>query len=94
MSSDLSTIEKSVEEIQIDLMAEKVMSAIVHDSSTRALQASPLTARRSGPSRTMTKKIIKHHEDLANMKLISSVLPDYIPLLVGAVSHDNVPRYF
>jgi hypothetical protein len=39
-----------MEEIMIDLMAEKVMSAGAQDSSTRGVQASPSTARRSGPS--------------------------------------------
>jgi hypothetical protein len=28
------------------------------------------------------------------MKLIPSILPDYIPPLVGGVSRDSVPRYF
>jgi hypothetical protein len=31
---------------------------------------------------------------LANAKLIPSILPDYIPPLAGAVSHDSVPRDF
>jgi hypothetical protein len=38
-------LEKSVEEILIDLMAEKVMSVGIHASSMGGLQASPLTAR-------------------------------------------------
>jgi hypothetical protein len=50
MSDELSTIEKSYEEILIDLMVEKVMSAGAQASSTRGLQASPSTAHRSGPS--------------------------------------------
>jgi hypothetical protein len=91
---ELSTVEKSVEEILIDLMAEKVMSAGVQASSTRGLQASPSTARRSGPSRTATEKRSKHHDDLANAKLIPSVLPDYIPPLAGTVSRDSIPRDF
>jgi hypothetical protein len=45
MSGDLSAVEKSVEEILIDLMAEKVMFAGVQASSMRGLQASPSTAR-------------------------------------------------
>jgi hypothetical protein len=36
----------------------------------------------------------KHHDNLANAKQIPSVLPNYIPPLAGAVSHDNVSRYF
>jgi hypothetical protein len=94
MSSEHSVVEKSVEEILIDLMAEKVMSAGAHASLTRGLQASPSTAHRYGPSQTATKKISKHCDDLANAKLISSILPDYIPRLAGAVSHDSVPRDF
>jgi hypothetical protein len=50
MSGDLSTVDKSVEEILIDLMAEKFMSAGVQASSMGGLQASPLTERRSEPS--------------------------------------------
>jgi hypothetical protein len=50
MSGERSAVEKSVEEILIDLMAEKVMSAGVQASSTGGLQASPSTGRRSGPS--------------------------------------------
>jgi hypothetical protein len=50
MSSDLSAVEKSVEEIFIDLMVEKVLSIGVHASSTRGVKASPSTARRYGPS--------------------------------------------
>jgi hypothetical protein len=94
MSGDLSAVEKSIEEILIDLMDEKVMSTGVQASSMRGLQASPSTARRSGPSRTVTEKRSKHRDDLANAKLIPSVLPDYIPPLAGAVSRDNVLRDF
>lgn len=45
MSGDLTAVEKSVEEIFIDLMDEKVMSVGVQASSTVGLQASPPTAR-------------------------------------------------
>jgi hypothetical protein len=37
---------------------------------------------------------MKHHDDLANAKLIPYILHDYIPPLVGVVSRDNVPREF
>jgi hypothetical protein len=94
MSSDLSAVEKSVEEILIDLMAEKVMSTGAHASSTRGLQASPSTAHRSGPSQTATEKQSKHRDDLENVKLIPSILPNYIPPLAGVVSRDSVPRDF
>jgi hypothetical protein len=94
MSSDLSAVEKSVEEILIDLMDEKVMSAGIQASSTRGLQESPSTRCQSVPSRTTTEKRTKHHDDLVNAKQILSVLPDYILPLAGAVSHDNVSRDF
>jgi hypothetical protein len=45
MSGEHNAVEKSVEEILIDLMVEKVMSTRVQASSTRGLQASPSTAR-------------------------------------------------
>jgi hypothetical protein len=66
MSGDFSAVEKSIEEILIDLMAEKVMSTGAQASSTRGVQASPSTARRSGPSRTTTEKQSKHRDDLEN----------------------------
>jgi hypothetical protein len=97
MSGDLSTIEKSIEEILIDLMAEKVMFVGVHASSKGGLQASPSTARRSsrsGPSRTVIEKRSKHRDDLANAKLIPSIFLDYIPPLGCAVSRDIIPRDF
>jgi hypothetical protein len=94
MSDELSAIEKCVEEVLIDLMAEKVMSAGIQASSTRGVQASPSTARGSGPSRAAAEKRTKHRDDLVNVKLIPTILPDYIPPLAGAVSRDSVPRDF
>jgi hypothetical protein len=58
------------------------------------VQASPSTAHGSGPSRAATEKRTKHRDDLANAKLIPSILPDYIPPLAGVVSRDSVPRDF
>jgi hypothetical protein len=94
MSNEISAAEKAVEEIIIDLMAEKVMSTCIQASSTRGVQASPSTACGSGPSRAMTEKQTKHCDDLANAKLIPSILPEYIPPLAGVVSHDSFPRDF
>jgi hypothetical protein len=94
MSGDFSVVEKFVEEILIDLMAEKAMSAGAQASSTRGVQASPSTAHRSGPSRTATEKRTKNRDELANVKLIPSIMSDYIPPLAGAVSHDSVLRDF
>jgi hypothetical protein len=53
MSNDLSAIEKSMDDIMIYLMYDKVMFARVQASSMGGLQASPSNARRSsrsGPS--------------------------------------------
>jgi hypothetical protein len=47
LNSDLSAVKKWIEEILVDLMAEKVMSTGVQASSMTGLQASPSTARRS-----------------------------------------------
>lgn len=88
MSGEHSALEKSVEEILIDLMDEKFMYVGIQASSMGGLQASPSTRRRS--SRTVTKKIRKHCDDLANAKQIPTVLSDYIPSLAGAVSCDSV----
>jgi hypothetical protein len=40
MLDELSAAEKIVEEVLIDLMVEKVMSAIIQASSTRGVQSS------------------------------------------------------
>jgi hypothetical protein len=86
---------KVVEEVLIDLMTERVMSMStgVQASSTRGLPASPSTAR-AGPSRPSDEKRTKHRDDLANAKLIPTILPTYIPPLSGAINRDSVPRDF
>jgi hypothetical protein len=91
MSDELRAAEKIVEEVLIDLMTERVMYeramfASIQVSSARGLQASLSTARRAGSSRPSTEKRTKHRDDLANAKLISTIFPDYIPPLAGAVS--------
>jgi hypothetical protein len=58
------------------------------------VKASPSTTCGSGPSRATTEKRTKHRDDLVNVKLIPSILPDYIPPLAGVVSHDSVLRDF
>jgi hypothetical protein len=40
------------------------------------------------------KKRIKNRDDLENVKLIPTILPDYIPPLASAVSCDSVPGDF
>jgi hypothetical protein len=91
MSGEPSALEKSVEEILVELMAERVMSVGIQASSTGGLQASPSTGRRSSHA---TEKRSKHRDDLANAKQIPSVLPDYIPPLAGMVNRDSIPRDF
>jgi hypothetical protein len=94
MSDELSAAEKVIEEVLIDLMAEKVMSVGIQASSTRGVQASLSTAHGSRPSRPAAEKRTKHRDDLENVKLIPTILPDYILPLAGAVSRDSVPRDF
>jgi hypothetical protein len=94
MSGELNAVEKSMEEILIDLIAEKVIYAGAQASSMKGLQASPLNACQSGPSQIAIEKRRKHRDDLVNAKLIPSILTDYILPLAGTVSHDSVPRDF
>jgi hypothetical protein len=96
MSNELIVVEKIVEEVLIDLMTERVMSMSmgVQASSTRGLPASPSTDRGAEPSQPSDEKRTKHRDDLENAKLISTILPAYIPALSGAVNRDSVPRDF
>jgi hypothetical protein len=91
MSGEQTELEKSVEEVLKKFMADRAMSEGVQASSTRGLQASPSTARRSSRANPVTEKRSKHHDDLANAKQIPSILPDYIPPLAGVVNRDNIP---
>jgi hypothetical protein len=80
MSDELNAVEKVVEEVLIDLMAERVMSerrmsAGVQASSMGGVQASPSTSHGAGPSRTTTKTRTKHRDDIANAKLIPRIFP-------------------
>jgi hypothetical protein len=59
--------------------------------STRVLQASPSTQCHSGHVNPTTEQRSKHHDDLANGKKISLILPEYIPPLVGTVNRDRIP---
>jgi hypothetical protein len=65
MLGEHNMLEKSVEDILIDLMAEKFMYAGIHASSIGGLKEYPSTGRRSGH---VAKKRRKHHDDLANLK--------------------------
>lgn len=96
MSAEFSASEKVVEEVLIDLMNERVMSMYVgvQASSTRMVQASSSIARGAGPSRPSAEKRTKHKDDLANAKLILTILPDYILPMAGMVDRDSVPHDF
>jgi hypothetical protein len=94
MSDEINVVEKSVEKVLIDLMAKKVMSIGIQASSMRGVQASPSTTHGSRPSQVAAEKRTKHRDDLANAKLIPTILLNYIPPLADAVSHDSVPRDF
>jgi hypothetical protein len=69
------------------------MSTGVQASSTRGVQASPSTAR-ARTSRASVERRTKHKDDIANEKLVPSILPAYIPPLSGEINRDSVPRYF
>jgi hypothetical protein len=75
-------------------MAETVMSMGVQASSSRGVQASPPTSRRSESSHTADEKRTKHRDDLVNAKLIPSILPDYILPLAGTVNRESFSRDF
>jgi hypothetical protein len=83
MSGEPSELEKFVEEVLKNLLADRPISEGVQASSTRGLQASPSTGRRSGRVNPVTKQQSKHHGDLSNVKQIPSILPEYIPPLAG-----------
>jgi hypothetical protein len=91
MSGEPSTLEKFVEEILVEIMAERVMFVRIQALSTGGLQASPSTRRRSSHA---TENRRKYHDDLANAKQISSVLLEYLWPLVGTVNRDSIPREF
>jgi hypothetical protein len=96
MSNEFSAAKKVVEEFLIDLMIEQVMSMSsgIQASSMRGLQTSPSTAHGAGSSRPLAEKRTKHKDDLANAKLILTILPDKIPPLAGMVNRDSVPSDF
>jgi hypothetical protein len=94
MLDEPSAAKKVVEQFLINLMDEKLMSAGIQVSSMRGAQASPSNPHRYGPSQPTVKKRTKHRDDLVNVNLILTILPDYISPLVGVMSCDNVSREF
>jgi hypothetical protein len=75
------------------VLSERRMSMGVQASSTRGVQASPSTAR-AGTSQARAERRTKHKDDIANAKLVPSILPAYIPPLSGELNRDSVSRYF
>jgi hypothetical protein len=59
----------------------------------RGVQASPSTSR-VGTSQAGAEIRTKHKDNMANVKLVPSILPAYIPPLSGAIDRDSVPRDF
>jgi hypothetical protein len=94
MSGEPNELEKFVEEVLKKLMADRPISKGVQASSTSELQASPLTGHHYGRVNPGTKQRSKHRDDLANVKQILLILPEYIPPLAGDVNCDNIPQYF
>jgi hypothetical protein len=72
MLDKLSIAKKSVEEVLINLMIERVMlmSTNVQESSTRGLPSSSLTTRGVRPSRSSNEKRTKNKDDIEKYKLI------------------------
>jgi hypothetical protein len=98
MSDELTAVEESVIEVLLDLMTERViskrgMSIGFQSSSTRGVQAFPSTAR-AGTSRAGAERRNKNKDNIANAKLVPSILPAYIPPLSGVINRDSVPRDF
>jgi hypothetical protein len=96
MSDKLTVVEESETKIFLNLMTERVMSERgvsigIQASSTRGLSASPSTAHRARPSH---ERKTKHKDDLANAKLIMSILPTYLSPLSDTINRDSVPKDF
>jgi hypothetical protein len=95
MSDELTATEESVTEVLLEIRTERVMSERglstgLQASSTRGLEASPSIAC-TGLSWPANEKCTKHRDDLANAKMIPSILPAYLPPLSGAINSDSVP---
>jgi hypothetical protein len=98
MSDELIELEESVTKVLLDLMIERVMlerrmSTRVQASSTGGVQASPSIAQEE-TSQAGAERRTKHKDDIANAKLVPSILPAYIPPLSDEINRDSVPRDF
>jgi hypothetical protein len=64
------------------VMLERGVSTGIQASSMRGMPTSPSTTHGDGPSH---ERRTKHKDDLANTKLIPSILPAYLPPLSSAI---------
>jgi hypothetical protein len=94
MLGEPSELEKFFEEVLKTLMEDRPLFEGVQASLTRGLQASPSTRHRSGHVNPTTEQQSKHCDDLANVKQIPSILPEYIPPLASAINYDKIPQYY
>jgi len=72
-------------------MTKRGVSTGIQASSRRGLSTSPFTAHGDVPSR---ERWTKHKDDLANVKLILSILLAYLPSLSNAINRDSLPKDF
>jgi hypothetical protein len=98
MSDEITELQESVTEVLLDLMTERVMSERRMSTGVQAslmggVQASSSTAQ-AGTSRASAERRTKHKDDIANAKLVPSILPAYIPPLSGDINRDSAPRDF
>jgi hypothetical protein len=70
------------------------MYAGVQASLMRTVKSSPSTIHRARLSCPSAEKRTKNKDNLANAKLIPTILPDYIPPLAIMVNCDSVLGYF
>jgi hypothetical protein len=94
MSGEPSALEISIGEILTKIMADRQFSIGIQASPTGELQAFSSTGCHSSRVNPTIEKRSKHHDELANVKHVSSFLPDYIPPLAGAVNRDSIPHDF
>jgi hypothetical protein len=87
-------LEKFFEEVLRKHMADILVSKVIQVSTTRVLWDSPSTGCCSTRINLGTEQRRKHHCDLANMKQIPPILPEYILPLAGVVNRDSIPHDF
>jgi hypothetical protein len=98
MSDELTTLEESFTEVLLDLMTERAMSERRMSTGVQELLMSrvkaSLSTAQATTSRAGAERRTKNKEDIANIKLVPSILPAYIHPLSGEINRDNVPRDF